>query len=221
MSTRPLDDPHLDRFVHVLEHEHSCHTVILYGSRARGMHTPTSDYDLLGIRQQGEDTRDARWINGAFLDAFIRSEKTVLTEPQAFLHLHGGVCLRDPKGMGADLLDQVTHALQSPPAEIPPAEIDARRTWCIKTIARIRNASTGDLEAQYRLHWLLVDILEFYFVLRRRHYLGPKESFRWLAEHDPAAHRAFANALKPGADIESIERMVALVVEPERSVAGS
>ncbi|HMY14899.1 MAG TPA: nucleotidyltransferase domain-containing protein [Polyangium sp.] len=212
MSAFVHEDPFLERFVRILEEEHGCHTVILYGSRARGTHTPTSDYDLLGIRTDGEDTRDARRIAGVFLDAFVRHETTVVTQPEAFLHVRGGVLLRDPRGIGARLLEEVTAILDKPPADVPRAEIEARRTWCIKMLERIRNAGPEDIEAHYRLHWLLVDLLEFYFVLRRRHYLGSKESFAWMSVHDARAYQAFAEALRPGAGVPAVERVVAEVL---------
>jgi uncharacterized protein len=211
MSTSVSEDPHLERFVTILEREHGCHTIILYGSRALGLHSPSSDYDLLGIRSDGEDTRDARFVDGVFLDAFIRTEKTIVAGAHAFLHVRGGIALRDPQGMGARLLADVAAALEAPPLEVPSAEIAMRRAWCTKMLGRIRNAAPDDIEAHYRRHWLLMDLLELYFVLRRRHYLGPKESFRWLAENDVMAHRAFAEALVPGADVEAIARLVGVV----------
>lgn len=212
MSAIVHEDPFLERFVRILEEDHGCHTVILYGSRARGTHTPTSDYDLLGIRTNGEDTRDARQIDGVFLDAFVRRETTVVTQPEAFQHVRGGILLRDPRGIGARLLEDVTAILDKPPAEVSRAEIEARRTWCTKMLERIRNAGPGDVEAHYRRHWLLVDLLEFYFVLRRRHYLGSKESFSWMSTHDARAYEAFAAALHPGASMEAVERVVGVVI---------
>lgn len=35
---------------------------------------------------------------------------------------------------------------------------------------------------------------------------GPKESFAWLAAHEPAAHAAFEQALRPGASPEARAR---------------
>lgn len=40
---------------------HHCHTIILYGSRARGDFTVTSDYDVAGIREKGDKQRIARF----------------------------------------------------------------------------------------------------------------------------------------------------------------
>jgi predicted nucleotidyltransferase len=69
-----IADPFLTQFLDVLREEHGCHTVILYGSRARGDAGPESDYDLLGVRERGESVRDTRVVDGAFLDAFVHPE---------------------------------------------------------------------------------------------------------------------------------------------------
>jgi uncharacterized protein len=64
------NDPILTAVVDELCNQQNCHTVILYGSRAKGTHTANSDYDILAVREIGETTRDARLWNGAYLDIF-------------------------------------------------------------------------------------------------------------------------------------------------------
>lgn len=55
--------------------KHGCHTLILYGSHARGDATHASDIDLIGLRRSGPETHDARKFRGVYLDAFIYAEK--------------------------------------------------------------------------------------------------------------------------------------------------
>lgn len=200
-------DPILARLVSELVARHGCHTVVLYGSRALGMATAESDWDMLGIREGGEATRDARLVDGVFLDAFIVPEKDVVGAGANFLHLRGGIAVRDPRGLGARLLDDAAAALASPPKGLPEAEIAARRAWCQKMLGRIRRGGDVDVEANYRRAWLLFNLLELYFVFRGRHYLGPKESFRWLAERDAPAYQAFSAALEPGAPLSAVEAL--------------
>ncbi|MRG94891.1 nucleotidyltransferase family protein [Polyangium spumosum] len=205
-------DPPLARLVNELCLRHGCHTVVLYGSRALGTATAESDWDMLGIREGGEATRDARLVDGVFLDAFIVPESGVVGAGASFLHLRGGRAVRDPRGLGARLLDDVAAALASPPRPVAEAEIAARRAWCHKMLGRIRRGGDADVEANYRRAWLLFDLLELYFVFRGRHYLGPKESFRFLAAEDGPAYEAFSAALAPGAPTSAVEALVARVL---------
>ncbi|MDC0749429.1 nucleotidyltransferase domain-containing protein [Polyangium mundeleinium] len=214
MKNRPealANDPILARLVNELVTRHGCHTVVLYGSRALGAATAESDWDMLGIRAEGEATRDARLVDGVFFDAFIVLEKAVVDAGANFLHVRGGIPVLDPRGLGARLVEDVAAALALPPKGLPEAEIAARRAWCEKMLGRIRRGGPVDVEAHYRRAWLLFDLLELYFVFRGRHFLGPKESFRWLAAEDAPAHAAFSAALAPGAPVEAIEALVELV----------
>ncbi len=47
----------------------------LYGSRARGQITPTSDYDVVGVCKSGNKTRISKKVDGKFWDVFVYSEK--------------------------------------------------------------------------------------------------------------------------------------------------
>jgi hypothetical protein len=76
-------------------------------------------------------------------------------------------------------------------------------------------AEHPDIEADYRRAWLLMALLEDYFALRHLWYLGPKRSFRWLEAHEPRVHAAFREALRPGADVDAIRRLVGVVAGPE------
>jgi hypothetical protein len=205
-------DPLLPKLVGELVARHGCHTVVLYGSRALGTATPESDYDLLGIREGGEPTRDARIVDGFFLDAFIYVENDLEDAGATLLQVHRGLPLLDPRGIGARLVAAVERTLASPPPPVPQAELDARRTWCHKMLGRIRRGGPLDVEAHYRRVWLLVDLLELYFMLRGRHFLGPKRSFEHLRTQDPPVFRAFAEALAPGAPDSAVEALVELVV---------
>lgn len=205
-------DPLLAKLIGELVQRHGCHTVVLYGSRALGTATADSDYDLLGIRDGGEPTRDARLVDGFFLDAFIYIENDLEDAGATLLQVHRGLPLLDPRGTGARLVAAVARTLASPPPPVPRVELEARRTWCGKMLGRIRRGGPLDVEAHYRRAWLLVELLELYFVLRGRHFLGPKQSFEYLRAHDEPVFRAFSAALAPGAPVSAVEALVELVI---------
>src|SRR6478735_9052391 len=70
-----INDPVLQEIAETLRKEHRCHTILLYGSRARGQGTKTSDYDVLGIRKSGPHFRIAKKKKGAYWDVFVYPEK--------------------------------------------------------------------------------------------------------------------------------------------------
>jgi len=207
------EDQTLARFVRELSERHGCHSVLLYGSRALGNAKPESDYDLLGIRDEGEPTRDARFIDGAYLDAFIYIEGDLEGAAASMLQVRRGIPLLDPKGVAAKLIADVEKVLRLPPPKVPAAELSARRSWCLKMLGRIQRGGPDDVEAHYRRAWLLVDLLELYFVLRGRFFLGSKESLEYLEQNEPETFHLFAKALVPGADVAAIEALVRQVVD--------
>ena len=216
LRVEPLNNPEHDSvlvaIISELCHVQGCHTVILYGSRAKGTHTASSDYDLLAIRSTGASRRDARSWNGAYLDIFIYNERDVEDIEPSFLRLRGGIVLREQFDFGRQLLARVEELFTAGPKALPPDELELRRTWSRKMLERIHQGGSEDVIANYRRVWLLFTLLEDYFVLRQAWYLGPKESFVWLKAHDPDTYKAFESALKPGAPMQVIESLVEKVL---------
>ena len=193
------DDPLIGQIAEELRAKHGCHTVLVYGSRARGEGQPTSDYDLLGIRPGGETFRDARRWNGVYLDLFIYPEELIARPDETMLQWFGGVVLFQKDQIGDTLLARLNAIYDAGPAPMPEDERETRRVWAGKMLERARE---DDIEAHYRRAWLLTALLEDYFQLRDRWYLGPKKSFLWLKEHDPATYTAFDLALQPTASFD-------------------
>ena len=182
------------------------HTVLLYGSFARGDATPESDIDVAGFADVPATRRDARRIEGLFLDAFVYPTECATAPPGDELRkLRGAQVLLDERGLAGPLLAALDALEDAPPL---PLEDDARRTlrvWAHKMLARI---ARDDLEAHYRRHWLLMQLLEDHFALEGRWYPGPKRALAALAAHQPALHAAFAAALHPAADLRAIAALV-------------
>lgn len=189
--------------------QHRCHTVILYGSRSRGDWTDESDYDLIGFRDEGDKFRDARVIEGKFLDAFVYPVKDLIEHEKDFLRIRKGTILLEKDGFARNLLKKLDSVFDEGPKPLPEDELQAIRVWIGKMLARI---AKGDLEGNYRRAWLQYDLIESYFALRRKWYLGPKEAFRWLSENDPTAYSLFDFALKPGAALVDIQRLAERVL---------
>ncbi len=201
------DKSDLSQITRLLVDRHRCHTVILYGSRAKGTADAGSDWDVLGVRSEGASMREARPLGDAWLDAFIHPESHFEKLDEGCLRFLDGRVLVDQQGFGKRLLERIAaFERQGPP---PLADEAALRAWYPKMLARI---ARGDVEARYRRAWLLFDALEAWFRLRGKWYRGPKESLAWMAAHEPAAHAVFARALDPASNDDDLAALVACVL---------
>lgn len=202
-------EPDLARLADELCEKHHAHTVILYGSRARGNPRATSDLDVFVLRDEGPATSDHRRWEGLWLDAWIHPARDAEHPEEGLLRLCGGRVLRQREGHGDALLARVEAMRDAGP---PPLTAEKRAlcvTWLEKTAARVREASPDDLEALLRRAALLNEALESYFVLRERWYPGPRAALERLAGEDGETHACFAAALRdPRGDLEALVRRV-------------
>jgi hypothetical protein len=193
-----------------LRRVHGVHTIILYGSRSRGEATPESDIDVACYADVAEGTRDARLWNDMYLDAFIYPSAQLGEAPTAKrLKLSGGQVLLDERGLAAAYLERIAALEEQGPPALPEALQRERRVWIRKMLSRVRR---GDLEAHYRHHWLLYQILEDYFVLRGEWYRGPKRALADLLNTNPDTFAVFERALLPGAPVTTLEALAELVL---------
>jgi hypothetical protein len=194
-----------------LRRGHGCHTAILYGSFAAGDANATSDYDVAGFADSSSVERIAgKWRN-AYLDLFVYPESMLASPGAEMLHLRGGVVLFEKGDAGARLLATLEEIFARGPEHLPASELRARRRWAWKMLDR---AAKPDPEGNFRRAWLLSALLEDYFHLRHAWYLGPKKSLAYLRSNEPDAYAAFDEALRPGASLEAIERVVGAVAGP-------
>jgi hypothetical protein len=188
---------------------HGVHTVILYGSRARGDAGPDSDIDLAAFRGQGPEERDVRAWRGLSLDAFIYPDSATHKLTPEFLRMRGGQVLLQRGDFGLALLASLDDLHARAPTALSDPERLVRRAWPHKMLKR---AARADAEGNYRRHWLLFDLLETHFALANCWYQGPKVALRELATSDPALHAVFVAALEPGASLETVAKLVRAVV---------
>lgn len=202
-------DPFLDVIVGALVEQHGCHTVVLYGSRARGEENPQSDYDVLGFKDAGGKVSDCRCIDGRYLDAHLYPAGDVDGKAKDFRQLFKGRVLRERDGFGTRLLAQVDAVVAAGPEAVAADQLQLRRVWYEKTLKRI---ARGDAEGDLRRAMLLMNAIDDYFDFRRLWVWGPRLSFQWLRDNDAAAYAVFERALKPGADLAALTALARVVV---------
>ncbi len=200
------------KLVREMRDRHAAHTVLLYGSRARGEETDESDVDVLVFADIDEGFRDARRWEGLYLDAFVLPTALAAEATDEMLKLIGSKVLLDARGLGAALLAKVEARDAAGPTVLPESDKRMRRVWAHKMLARVRR---GDMEAHYRHHWLLFQLLEDDFALRDQWYRGPKRALRELLALRPETHAAFVRALAPAAPMDALDALVRCVVGEE------
>lgn len=197
-----------------LQFEHAAHTILLYGSLADGTAGAESDVDLAAFGPVATVTRAAHVRDGTFIDAFVYPEVVLESPEEEHLRLRGARILLQRGTSAEAFLERLDAKHRAGPEPLPPDELQARRVWAHKMLARSRR---GDAEGNYRRAWLLTALLEDYFHLRGLWYEGPKKAMAWLRLNDPGTSEAFEQALRPAAQLATIAAAVVAVAGRSRS----
>lgn len=187
------NDLTLNAIVRLLKIKYRCHTVVLYGSRARGQTTSTSDYDVIGVCRRGERTRIAKKHNDRYWDVFVYSEKDLLKLGDQHLSWKNARILYQSGHYGSNLLKRIQKLLKKPFKRHPLYEVRATRAWAQKELDRCR---AGDVQGLYRRAEFQNALIDHYFFIRQKRFWGPKEGFAWIKENDPLAFKLIYKSLK-------------------------
>ena len=114
--------------------KYGCHTVILYGSRARGDATEASDYDIIGVRDKGETLRDARLWNGVYLDIFVYAKNELDDPHSGMLDMRHGKVLREKDDTAKKFFAKLESMDAKGPNKLRADEIAALRSWHLKAL---------------------------------------------------------------------------------------
>ena len=203
--SKRIENPILEQIVNELIEKFKCHTVLLYGSHARGDATSKSDYDVMGVRKSGPQFRLAEKRNGIYLDLVIFTEEDLKRVGENHLYLKGAKVLFQKQKFGDRFLRKLEVALRKPYKAQSPDEIHPRGVFAHKMFERVEE---GDVEGNYRRSWLQEALLIEYFELRKKRYWGSKESFAWLKENDRRTYNLFDKSLESPKDLKALRRLV-------------
>lgn len=207
MARIKTKDRVINKLLVLLKKEHHCHAVILYGSHARGDANTKSDYDLAGFGNV--KLRIAKKIYGKYADIVIFPDRNLRDINEAHLQLNGGKLLFDKAGFGKKVLEKVKRIGNQNPTPLSKNESQFMKVWAYKMFER---SMGNDVESAYRRTWLVTSLLEDYFRLRNKRYLGPKQSFSWLKKFDKRTFKQFEMVLLGPSASTPLKKLVDRVV---------
>ena len=187
-----------------LSEKYQPHTIIVYGSRARGDVSPDSDIDIACFLDQPSVTTDARKFNGCYLDVWIYSTESMNQWSDEFLKFESAYCVVDQLGLGQQLLEKVKTIIAKGPESLSPEEKRHIKKWVYKMLER---AAKNDVEGYYRRTWLQFELLQYYFSLRDKWFLGAKQSLSWLEKNDQTAFRLFSDTYKYPQNLQIVKEL--------------
>lgn len=198
-------DSNLREITKLLTTKYKCHTVILYGSRARGVPTRVSDYDVVGVCNRGAKTRIAKKANGVYWDVFIYSEKDLKTLSDQQLGWRDAKILFARGNYGRNFIRRLQKFIKKPFKPLPSYEIEVTKAWSEKQLDRI---AVGDVQGLYRRTELQQAAVADYFHIRHQRFLGPKAGLEWLQKNDPVTFKLFSQVYKNPTDMKALKTLV-------------
>lgn len=193
-----------DRLTNYLMESYGCHTIILYGSYVSGDYTEESDIDIVCFSDREEPVNDVSVFEGIQLDVWIYPTSQ-MGETESFLRVNGGRVLRDERVLADTFLENVRVLFVRGTRKLSTDEKDFLKTWLRKMYVR---SAKRDIEGNYRFAWLMRDVLEIYFEMTGRWYLGPKKSFVWLKENDQVAYDLFDRVYRRDVSDDDVENLL-------------
>ncbi len=199
------NDPTLLEITNLLTTKYKCHTVILYGSRARGVATDISDYDIVGIFKRGSKTRITKKKNGAYWDVFLYSERDLKKLSDQQLAWRDARLLFERGNYGRNFTRRLRKHFKKPFEPAPLYEINATKAWSDKQLERI---AVGDVHGLYRRAELQQASVADYFQIRRKRFIGPKAGLEWLEKNDPNTFKLFERVYNDPTNLNALKSLV-------------
>jgi len=173
----------------LIESKHCVHTIILYGSFAKGNNDEFSDIDIVAFWDEDEELQDKSNLGSNQLDLWIYPS-TKMADYKEFIRVNGGIVLLDLRNVAEVFMNNIKHAYQTGPTAKTLEEKKNILKWVRKMYSR---SLKEDLEGAYRKSLLLAELLPIYFELKDIWYLGSKYGFEFLKDNDESAYSLYSS----------------------------
>lgn len=171
----------------LIESKHCVHTIILYGSFAKGNNDEYSDIDIVAFWDEDEELQDKSNLGSNQLDLWIYPSAK-MGDYKEFIRVNGGVILLNRRNIAEAFMSNIKHAYETGPIAKSLEEKKNILKWVRKMYSR---SLKEDLEGAYRKSLLFAELLPIYFELNDMWYLGSKYGFEFLKDNDEIAYNLY------------------------------
>jgi predicted nucleotidyltransferase len=226
-----VEDLAEDLLTRFLVEHYGCHTIILYGSRARGTARPNSDWDVVALNDGSTQAYCHQHVEGVGeVNAYIYPEAMVEFDgsmPSA-LYLPGdvfanrlqhGLVLTEKDALGEKIITRAQSFMRAGPG-LPSEERMVHLThyfYKLRLSPYLDNniplkPELPEAVRDYMRHEALLNAVFHYFRLRGAWQPAPKNAHRYFLEHDTAMLEALARAEQHNADAPEFHALFAHVL---------
>lgn len=205
------------QIVDTLQDSFDCHTVLLYGSRARGTARPDSDWNIIAVREKPPTV----WCDDV-LEEVGMLHIQIYPNPAVQYHFNSpffrttdlahGKVLCEHDGLGARIIQHAQTMLREGyPPEAEGFMGNMRAYYRHDVLDALEDATQNPIYQNYRLQQGLHRSLRYYLRARGKHMMSPIEGFRYIQSNDPEAYALFERAYKPDATLEDVKALFAKI----------
>ncbi|MFM9890177.1 MAG: nucleotidyltransferase domain-containing protein [Rickettsiales bacterium] len=213
-----------DTLIDFLEEKFGCHTIILFGSRAKGTHGPDSDWDVLAISRGGHQN----WYHGKLdgvgeVSAYIYPESHVPYDPQNpsplydmyFARLRHGRVLVEENGAGQAIIARAKTMYQQGVAKPPPYLEDRFRyvAFVHGIKGMLSEKKTPEEKFLLRCETLPFSIT-LYFKMRKMWRMSYGDTFAYMQKADAKGYALLMRALQPDASVDIVAQWLEHAMTP-------
>lgn len=207
-----LKDPLIPELVQHIRTKYGAHTLILYGSRARGTKSPKKEYEIMALQRGGEIKRDQVFLKNASLAIAIFPDNYGDIASCNFpLLWQDAIVLEQPHREGEHFVKALKKAYDDDQKALTQTKKHFIRTL---TVNLGRGQKNEIRDHFYRRKFLTFALARYGYIVNID-YMDPGQILAWLQKNDPLTYTAFNKALKPQASNEDLYDLLVRIAGPD------
>lgn len=219
-----------DALIDYLEEKYGCHTVLLFGSRARGTHRADSDWDVFAIHDAERESyagghhpqlgKLAIFLFATHMVEFDPHNPSVLYRPREMFvrRMRDARILIERDGLGTAIVETAKRLYERGPPRCPPSYPEhLRYNYFVRLLPLLREERTLPTDCPSIMRDYLrieaqSEALTQYYYLRQQWEPAPKDAIASIYKNDFQMYDALEYGMKSTASPDELERLFEMVL---------